>query len=477
MRVTFVDSPIQRGERVPERVFGCTYGLYPIPNIFLLYSAATLEKAGHEAAYINCPQSGIGLNEFQRYLKDDQSDAYVFYSVNLSREVDRRARSIIRRIRGGDIPIVSIGPAPTYYVMDFLDDGNTFVIRGEPELVLPRLLERRSDPSELAGVSFLREGELASNDAAPPVTDLDSLPYPARHLLKPGDYFNPKFRDCGGLFTAVLTSRGCPYRCVFCVPNSLSFSRELEYRKEFGRKPPYRARSAGSVVDEFRMLKEEGYSCISIIDDEFVIDRQRTVEICAGIAGLGITWGCLARADSIDGELAGIMSDAGCEYVDIGVESLDQRILDDIRKDIDADTIRNSVSSLRESGIFTKLNILLGSSPLENRTSVRNTVDAAIAMRPDSIMFSICNPFPGTELYHIAMEKGYFHSGDYYPVDVQKSSTVSLPMISRHELERELRRANRRFFLSPALIARNLWRLRHPAGFLRVLNVLRKKLF
>lgn len=477
MKVTFVDSPVKRGERVPERVFGCTFGLYPMPNILLLYSAAALEDAGHETVYLNCPLSGIGVQDFHRFLKNDESDVYVFYSVNLSREIDRRTREMIRSVRGDEIPIVSVGPAPTYYVGDFLDDGRTFVIRGEPELILPELLMNLHDPSQVAGISFIRGEEIVQTPPAAPIQDLDALPYPSRHLLKRDDYFNPKFSGCRGAFTAVLTSRGCPYRCLFCVPNSLSFTCELEYRKKAGRKPPYRSRSALSVIGEFRALSEDGYSCLSVIDDEFVIDRQRTMDICEGIKDLGLSWGCLARADSIDRELAGVMADAGCVYVDIGVESLDQRILDDIRKDIEAETIRSSVEHLKEAGIFAKLNILIGSSALETRETVRSTVDAAIAMKPDSIMFSICNPFPGTEFYDIARDNGYFHSGDYYPVDVQKNSTISLPSISRLQLEKELRRANRKFFLSPWVIGRNLWRLRNPASFLRLLNVLRKKLF
>ncbi len=476
MKVTFIDPPVRCGERVPERVFGCTYGLYPIPNIFLLYSAAVLEEAGHQVSYLNCPLSGINQSGFDDFLRNDRSDTYLFHSVNLSRKVDQRARNRIRSLRGGSIPIVSMGPAPTYCADDFIDDENTFVVRGEPELLLPGLVEGGADLSALPGLSFLRDNTVSGTDPACPVENLDDLPFPARHLLDEGSYFNPKFRDCSGKFTAMLTSRGCPYRCVFCVPNSLSFARELEYRRVSGHKPPYRARSAANVVEEFELLRKEGYTCVSLIDDEFVIDRDRIIEICHGITGMGISWGCLARADSIDRELAEAMSAAGCVYVDVGVESMDQRILDDIRKDISADVVRDTVTVLGEAGILPKLNILLGSSPLENRETIRKTVDAAIAMKPDSIMFSICNPFPGTEFYDTAMERGYFHKGDYYPVDVQKSSTISLPLISGSQLEREIRRANRKFFLSSDLIIRNLWRLRHPVSFLRVLGALRRKL-
>lgn len=477
MKITFIDSPVNRGERVPERVFGCTYGRYPIPNIFLLYSASVLEEKGYDVKYVNCTAQGMNVTAFDDFLKNDRSDAYIFYSVNLSREIDRRSRSRIRLLRGPEVAIVSIGPAPTYYVSDFIDDEMTFVVRGEPELVLPELFSSLDDPSGISGVSILKNGSISNGSRSEPLLDLDGLPFPARHLLTEDFYFNPKFGGRKGKFTAMLTSRGCPYRCVYCVPNSLSFARELEFKKDMDRKPPYRARSSGNVIDEFSYLQHSGYSHISIIDDEFTIDRKRVLEICDGISGMGISWGCLARTDSIDSELAAAMVKAGCIYVDIGVESLEQEILDDIRKDINAESIKESVGLLKKAGIFTKLNILIGSSSLETGKTIRRTVDGAIALKPDSIMFSICNPFPGTEFYDIAMSNGFFDQGDYFPVDVQKRSTISLPGASSEYLERELRRANLKFFLSPRFILRNIWRLRSPGRFARAFAALWRKLF
>lgn len=481
MKITFVDSPLEKGERTPERVFGCTYGRYPIPNIFLLYAAAVLEEKGYDISYLNGPALGLNSEGFSNFLKSDLSDVYIFYSVNLSRNVDRRARENIRRLRGEDIIIVSIGPAATYYIDDFVDHINTFVVRGESEQILPELFSvlnnSRSGLGSVKGLSFLGEDGVVNNPSAQPLKDLDSLPFPARHLLAESHYFNPKFGGKNGRFTAILTSRGCPYRCVYCVPNSLSFARELEFKKDNGCKPPYRTRSAADVINEFRELQKNGYSHVSIIDDEFTINRDRVLDICRGIKDLGILWGCLARADSLDEELALVMAEAGCVYVDVGVESLEQDILDDIRKDISALAIKTSVKSLKKAGIFTKLNILIGSSTLETRETIRSTVKGAIAMKPDSIMFGICNPFPGTVFYDMALSGGLFDRGDYYPVDVQKNSTISLPLVSSSELEKELRRANFKFFFSPRFVLKNIWRLRSPVRFCRASAALWRKFF
>ncbi len=477
MFVTFLDPPVEQGQRIPERVFGCTYGLYPIPNIFLLYSAAVLEEKGHRVRYINGPGRGWNAEDLSIFLQEDRSDVYVIYSVYLSQEIDRTTCRMIFELRP-EASVIFIGPAPTYYPEDYLIAGTSFVVRGEPEIPLAHLIEKINDPTAINGISYLDNDRTIHNPSSQPEMNLDTLPYPARHLLDDKIYFNPKFRNSDkGHFTALLSSRGCPYRCIYCVPNSLSFAREIEYRKTEEKKPPYRARSAENVVDEFKLLKKQGYRQVSIIDDEFVISKERAHRICDGLEDLGISWGCLSRADSLDEELIRHMAAAGCNYVDIGVESFNQLILDDIRKDLDVVTIEKTVALLKKAGIIAKLNILMGSSSMETKDTIRDTVEHALSLKPDSIMFSICNPFPGTEMYSIAKNRGYFVKGDYYPVDVQKESTISLPSISKTELEKEVRRANRKFFLSSRFILGNVYRMKSPRTFFRGVIALGKKLF
>jgi radical SAM superfamily enzyme YgiQ (UPF0313 family) len=422
-------------------------------------------------------EAGRGWNaeKLSIFLREDRSDVYVMYSVYLSQEIDRATCGLIKEINP-EAYVIFIGPAPTYYPEKYLITDKSFVIRGEPEITLAHLIDSIEDPAGINGVSYLDKEKAVHNPSSQPEENLDKLPYPARHLLDEENYFNPKFRN-EGRFTALLTSRGCPYRCIYCVPNSLSFAREIEYRKTQKKKPPYRARSAENVIGEFRLLGKQGYRQVSIIDDEFAISKERAHRICDGLEGLGIAWGCLSRADSLDEELVRHMAAAGCKYIDIGVESFDQLILDDIKKDLDVATIEKTIVLLKKAGIMAKLNILIGSSSLETKDTIRDTVEHALSLKPDSIMFSICNPFPGTELYSIAKNSGYFVKGDYYPVDVQKESTISLPYVSKSELEKEVRRANRKFFLSPRFILGNVYRLKSPRSFFRGVIALWKKLF
>ena len=201
--------------------------------------AAVLEKAGYEVKYIETTIKKWDQKQFRAFLREDLSDIYSFYSVNLSQETDLQALKDIREIRG-NVSVVFFGPAPSDRPAEFVVDESTYVVRGEPEYTMLDLVKSRESKSNIKGiksVSFRTKDEIIHNANREPIEDLDALPFPARHLLEERDvYYNPKL----GMrpFTAVCTSRGCSYRCIYCVPSSLSFSRELEYKHHLGKKPP-----------------------------------------------------------------------------------------------------------------------------------------------------------------------------------------------------------------------------------------------
>lgn len=477
MKITFIDPPVLVGNRSPERVFGCTYGLYSMQNVFLLITAAVLEQKGHEVKYINMPLKGYCQKEYASFLKEDESDIYCFYSVNLAKKNDISALEHIRRERG-NVPVFFMGPGPTYDIKYYLRDERCFVIRGEPDYTVANLVDNLETPEKVNGVSFLINGSQVDNPTSELVNNLDELPFPARHLVDKEDYFNPKLGT--SRFTSLITSRGCPYRCLYCVPNSLSFAAEIEHKRASNKKikPRYRVNSPKRVIEEFKMLKEQGYKSVAILDDEFAIQKKRVLEICEGIKGLGIKWGCLARADSLDEETVKSMAESGCTYVDIGVESFDQKILDYIQKDIDVNTIETAITLLKRYGIMAKANILFGASPYETKESIRKTLEGIKKTEPDSVMFSICNPFPGTDYYEIAKKENWFIHGDYVPMDVQKQSNVSYPGgLSNKELENAVRKANFSFFLRPKFVLKQVGRMESVSSVFKSTKALMKKLF
>lgn len=478
VRITFITPPSLDGSgKDVERVFGCTYDMYPFPHIFLLTAAALLEREGFLVSYVDAPRMGWGKQQFQDFLQDDTSDLYVVYSVNLSTCTDLAAMELIGKA-SNDALVVFLGPAPTLNPGDFLKSRNTAVVRGEFEAALLEVAQAVMSGQTLAGIpslSIKENGDLTHGPPREVLDDLDSLPFPARHLIDSEKYFNPKLALRP--VTAVLTSRGCSYPCLFCVPNSQSFARELEYRRYFGKKPPVVKRSVEDIVAEFRQLKEGGYRAVSVIDDQFVWGTDRTIAVCKGIEDLGLRWGCLARADHLSERVVEAMADAGCDYVDIGVESFDQNVLDYVKKQLRVDAIEGAVTLLKKHGILAKINVLFGASPLEDEESVRLAMKKISAMDPDAVMYRICCPYPGTEWYEIAERKNWLKGGEYEPVDIGKISTVDLPNISAKRLEQLTRKANLQFYLRPHFWRKNWRRVLAPKELYSTLVALYRKFF
>lgn len=478
MKITFIDPPNFLTKRSVERVFGCAYTLYPFPNIFSLSAAALLEKEGYRVRYIDMANEGWKLKKVKRFIKEDDSDILVFHSVNLSMMSDLFIFRMIREINNNIITIFT-GPAPTYFKENFLRDSNSIVIRGETEVTLSELvnaLKTKSDLDNIEGISFVKEGKIIDNTSRPLVADLDKLPFPARHFLKRNLYYNPKLPRKP--FTVVQTSRNCPYQCIFCVPNAYSFACELEYKKyNENKKPPVRLRSPQNVIEEFKLLAKEGYKSVSIIDDQFLWEEKRTIAICEGIKNLDVQWGCLARADKIAHKIAKKMKESGCLYIDIGVESFSQEVLDDIRKDLEIEKVYETVKILKKYNILAKINLMLGVSPLQTEETIKKDINIAKRLGVDAVMFSIATPFPGTEFYKRAKDNNLFVDKDYRPANVQSRSIIRYPHLSESKLDRLVKRANFYFYFSPEFFIKNLRRLFLPLNLYYSLLALKRKFF
>jgi anaerobic magnesium-protoporphyrin IX monomethyl ester cyclase len=452
MKVTFLVPPAIDG-KAPERLFGCNMGVYFQPNIFMLYPAAMLENHKHTAVVMDCPVEKIDWTAFEQFLRTDDSDVYVFYTVFLSKEVDIRTQKMVRGIRTA-VPIVFTGPEPTTAPADFLLDEQTFVIRGEPEYAMLELVNELAGKKrfgQITGLSLLSQGKPKDNPMRPLPKSYDDIPFPARHLIKKELYYNPKLE--GRPSTVILTSRTCWGRCKYCIPSSYTFAREIEYKKHMGRKPIVGIRSAENIIDEFKQIKNEGYKAVAVIDDNFVNGKERTIKICEGIKGLGLEWGCLTRADTIkDPEIVKAMAEAGCRYVDLGVESFDQKVLDYVHKDMKVEDNINAINLLRQYGITPKVNILFGASPYETEATIRKTVKTAKKLDLDYISFGVVIPHPQTEYYKEIKSGGMFatRSKDFEAVDPIKQATIELPNISQKKLQQMVRWAYRSYYLRPS---------------------------
>lgn len=484
MKITFLIPPCYDNSQPAERSAGCTRVVYPMINIYELTAAATLRDiGGYEVGYEDFVFDGTGKKsekKFIEFLHSDDSDVYIIWTVNLSLESDLHAIGIIRSIRK-NIPVILLGPGATYFISRALnDDPDVYIVRGEPELTLLELLPvigEGVEPTDVKGVSYLdKDKKIVNNPSRPLNTDLDSLPFPARDLLKGRVYHNPKLKR--GPYTTMFTSRNCPYQCIYCVPSSLTFAREIEFRKDHpGRKPTIGFRSADSIRKEVDMLASRGVKAIGFMDDNFIWNEERTREICDILRPHGIVWGCQARVDAITDNIARMLGESGCRYVDLGIESFDEDILKYIKKGITVADIHRAVNTLKKYGVPVKLNVLIGSSPLETRTTINNTLREAKKLDVDQVMFNIVSPFPGTEYYDICLKNGWIKGNKYRPTDVQHESILNLPEISADDMERLLFRNNLSYFFSPRFIIKQLRRFSSLSEFRAAAKALRLKLF
>ncbi len=478
MKITFLVPPSLDGQPVADRLAGCARSLYSLPNCFELSAAAVIERRGFNVLYVNFPINNLGKQAFEKYSKADNSHVYAIYGVNLTKETDRIALSVIKK-NNPHAHIIFYGPSPTYAPNDYLIYDKTYVVRGEPEKTIEELvcvISVKACVKEVLGITSNINGMVIENGYRELIENLDELPFQAIHLIENDKmkYGSPKF---GTRPVAVMTtSRNCPHQCTYCVPSSHSFARELEYRRLFGKKPPVRKMSPERILREIKHLADNDYKSIAFLDDLFVMGKQRTLDICAGLREYSVKWGCSTRADTIDDEIAKAMYESGCLYVGLGIESFDKKILEDIRKDMDVECIEPAIEILKKHGIKVKLNVLLGASQYESKNTISYSMNKVKELDVDQVMYNIANPFPGTEFYDIAKKKGWFINGDYYPSDVQKEAIVNLPLISGKDLIRAVKKGNLSFFLNIKFIKKNIRNYATIRDFLSALKSLLRKL-
>jgi len=317
-------------------------------------------------------------------------------------------------------------------------------VRGEGEqtmLEVAKVLEGNSLNSlkKVPGITYREEAKIRSNPSGSPILELDALPFPAFHLLPMGKYrLHPPFGR-GSPVMPIITSRGCPYRCIFCS------------KSVFGKK--YRANCPDYVINEVRLLNEKfGVKEIKFYDDVFTFDKKRVVSICTQLKEMGvdIPWTCETRVNLVDEELLGIMKDSGCYMIAYGVESGNQGILNSLKKDITLEQAIRAFELTKEAGIETVAYFMIG-APWETPDAIKDTIEFAKKLDPDFVQFSTTTPYPGTELYECFAGDGV-SSGEwdkYVYADLKSSDypAFETKILSREELKEWSKKAYASFYL------------------------------
>ena len=476
-KILFLVPPVVEGQHPAERSSGCTRVVYPTPNIYELQVAACVRDAGYDAAYWDCVNHPLSEEQLLERIKKEAVDIVLIWTVNLSVANDLH---ICRHIHS-QFPamwVLMLGPGAGWFYKDCLQDEHTLVVHGEPEMTVMEVLSvvvANRSLKDILGISYLQDGQIKRNGMRPLMKDLDALPIPARDLVADTDFRNPKLKVSP--YTTMVTSRNCPFHCIYCVPSSLTFAREIENRHYTGKKPPIAFRSEEKVAEEIAMLHTQGYKAIGFVDDNFIWNEKRTRAICDALRKYQMAWSCQARADAITEPIAKKLGESGCQAVDLGVESFNDDILQFIRKGLTSQQIYQAINLLKKYRVPVKLNLLIGTSPLETPDTILDTIRKAKQLKADQLMINIVSPFPGTEFYTMAKDNGWIIDNQYRPTDVQKESILNYPHLSAHKMESLLFWGNLSYYLSPRFVFTQIRKFRSWKDFTHALKALKIKLF
>ena len=321
--------------------------------------------------------------------------------------------------------IVAGGPHPTILPEQTLSEGEIdLVIVGEGERTMLKVIEcveKNKNFDTVNGVAFKRNGKVIKTAPVNPIIDIDSIQFPARHLLSPKYYKNN--------LCSIISSRGCPFNCSYCQPT---------LRKLFGKKP--RRRSVNNVIAELYEVKEQfAIKHIIFQDDLFTMNKNWIREFCEELIEeeVDMTWEVTNRADTTpDTDLLMLMKKAGCIRMSIGVESGDDHIRNYVLgKNITQEQIYSTFSKMSQTGMKTEMLLMIG-SPEETIRSINNTIKMIGGLMPTSCQVTITTPLPGTELYSKLDESGLLLDHDINNYDYYKNSVIKLGELGPKDVRR-----------------------------------------
>jgi anaerobic magnesium-protoporphyrin IX monomethyl ester cyclase len=290
----------------------------------------------------------------------------------------------------------------------------------------------------IGGISYRNNGEIVHNPERPFIKDLDSIPFPSRDLLFNKASYNSE--DMGIL----MTSRGCPYRCTYCATSI--WKRNTRYR------------SLDNVIDEIKfVINRYGTTQFTFKDDSFTVNRKRVHEFCDRLIDkkIKIKWDTNTRVNLVDEELFIKMKEAGCNSIKVGIETGSERILKLMRKHISLEQCREAARLFKKVGIHWTGYFMMG-LPTETKEDAYRTLNFMKELKPDYASFCTYEPFPGTELFDIGLNKGltkqdqtledfYNTLPKYYYVKDIKRRVDTMSNEEFEELEDEITKAFNRY--------------------------------
>lgn len=434
------------------------------PQVSLAQMAALLHPT-YKVAVIDANAESMSWSEFIRLLEKYQPRYYLTQLTAPTLENDMygvflaKARGAVTMAFGTHITPIPRETMRTYPALDF-------GLIGEPDLTLRDLidhLEGRVDerpenirilfekhdahyqPSfhedgrpnlhGIKGIAWREGGEIRLNMPRPYIADLDDLPMPMHELLPLKKYRMPLIK---GPFTFIVTSRGCPAGCTYCI-------KHVSYQYSV------RLRSPKLLVEEIKTLKSLGIHNIHMYADLFTVHRDQVMELCQRLIDekVNIRWTCNSRVDYVDEEMLQMMARAGNWLISWGLESANEKILKHARKGNDPTKARQALKWAKQSGIKNWGYFIIG-LPGETEETIQETIAYAKKLPLDIALFHVAAPYPGTPFFFEVVENGWFRPGTRWEqVDMDKGTVLDYPNLPAERLLYWQKRAFREWAFRP----------------------------
>jgi radical SAM superfamily enzyme YgiQ (UPF0313 family) len=453
------------------------------PQVSLVQMAALLAP-DYTVEVVDAIATRMTWPEFERLLEEKRPKYYLtqvtaptlrndMYGVFLAKTLGARTMAFGTHVT--PLTLETMRPFPA------LD----FVLRGEPEMTLRELLDTfenktPSDPrvakmlaetslrdaieqasdnplSRIAGLAWRDNDEIVINPDRPFVPRLDDLPIPLHQLLPLEKQRMPMIK---GPFTFIVTSRGCPAGCTYCI-------KHVSYQYSV------RLRSPENIFAELQQLAELGVHNIHMYADLFTVNRDQVAGLCELIisSGLKVRWTCNSRVDYVDEEMLRLMGQAGCWLISWGIESANEAILKHARKGYRQEQAIRALRWAKAAGVKNWGYFIIG-LPGETEETIRETIEYSKQLPLDIALFHIAAPYPGTPFFYEVAENGWFRPGTKWEeVDMDQSTVLDYPGLPAERLEYWQKRATREWSLRPGPIWTFLRGLNSWEGFKSAVSV------
>ncbi len=437
---------------------------YPI---WLAYATGVLEKEGYSVKLYDAPAEGKTLEDVKNFVKKYKPDVIVCDTSTPSIYNDVKVASELKKETGALTilvgPHVSALPEETLKLSQDID----IICRKEYDYTLldvVKTFENKGNLSKVKGITYRENGVIKSTEDRPFIENLDDLPFVSQVYSRHLNIRNYFYTNCQYPQVAIITGRGCPFGCPYCLyPNVM-----------FGKR--YRVRSVENVLDEFEWVEKNlpFVREIFIEDDTFTVNKERIFKFCEEKIRRKIKLPFTANARfDLDYETLKILKKAGCRLLCVGFETGDDEVMEIAKRGLKVSRAYKFMRDARKAGILIHGCFMIG-FPGETKEKAKKTIEFAKILNPDTAQFFPIMVYPGTPMYEWVKEKGFLETEDFsqwITKDGLHNSVVSYPELSSKEQVALCDRARFEFYTRPKYLLYRLWRLfLHPVESQRILR-------